>query len=323
MSRLREILDGIDPTAPNIAANTICSEISLCSKEALMTAARTLLDAVLADTVEMNDDGSRRALRGDTYADLCLRLKSRAREFRNPGHRRPFSLRSAVVHFTQDVFTEIVATGGDCGEAQTTALAMFIGRLYVRSWVALKVVVEAVGDLVGRRAQRPAPLFVRAACELVLVAGPTLDESRKGETHVSQILTRLIHLVATGAYDQETCHLIRVLAGRRLGRWPAAAGTQLILQLRPASLQEAVEQWHLVKRTKRLPPEEMHLPGPKAGIEDEEGLFRVACVMASGQVVAVLLNSIENLYGKLEASVGIHESRLVITSPTGVVLPRG
>ena len=114
-----------------------------------------------------------------------------------------------------------------------------------------------------------------------------------------------------------------MLAGRRLGRWPAAAGTQLILQLRPASLQDAVEQWHLLKRTKRLPPEEMHLPGPKVGIEDEEGLFRVACVMASGQVAAVLLNSSEDLYGKLEASVGIHESRLVITSPTGVVVPRG
>ena len=130
MSRLREILDGIDPTAPNIAANTICNEIPLCSKEALMTAARTLLDAVLADTVEMNDDGSRRALRGDTYADLCLRLKSRAREFRNPGHRRPFSLRSAVVHFTQEAFVEIVATGGACGEEQTTALAMFMYSKY-------------------------------------------------------------------------------------------------------------------------------------------------------------------------------------------------
>ena len=70
MSRLREIIDDIDPTAPSIAANTICSEISLCSKEALMAAARTLLDAVLADTVEMSDDGSRRALHGDTYPEL-------------------------------------------------------------------------------------------------------------------------------------------------------------------------------------------------------------------------------------------------------------
>jgi len=177
-------------------------------------------------------------------------------------------------------------------EFQLAACVTFIGRLYVRKLVAARVVAQVVAETIGVLERQPHPGCIRCVCELMLLIGHFMEDSKPGEALMVQFITRLNNLGALISlatilpiYDQKTRDILSDLQNARSLKWPVVPGFRVFLQYMPVDWLEADRDWQELRRRKALPPSEMLLDGPP-GNSDEGQHVKIVSVL-SGRTVAV------------------------------------
>jgi len=79
----------------------------------------------------------------------------------------------------------------------------FIGHLFLRKLLAVKVIGQIVHDLIGIKEDLPEEHMIECTCELLCTVGYTLDLSEHGKALTSQILSRLLDLKMSKTSDDE------------------------------------------------------------------------------------------------------------------------
>jgi len=149
----------------------------------------------------------------ETYADMVFALRSRYPEF--PPERegeRPQTFTRVLLNTCQEEF-ETLPTSFDPSEeekgkysADDLQLEMkkrkdkilanmkFIGNLFLRQLLAVKVIGQVVHDLVGIKESSPEEHMIECVCELLQAIGYTMDQSSAGKVLMSQFAARLLDL---------------------------------------------------------------------------------------------------------------------------------
>merc|ERR1740123_2698973 len=70
----------------------------------------------------------------------------------------------------------------------------FIGHLFLRQLLAVKVIGQVVHDLIGIKEGLPEEHMIECTCELLCTIGYTLDLTQNGKALTSQFLSRLVDL---------------------------------------------------------------------------------------------------------------------------------
>jgi len=148
----------------------------------------------------------------ETYADAVYELCPRYPEFpASEDGAPPQSFRRVLINIVQAEFESIpdrlAGAGGDSADetqheltrrkALLLANMKFIGHLYLRKLLSLKVIGYAVRDLVGGHSSGTADVedhVVECACTLLGAIGQTLDAAPDGQFLMSQFVARLVAL---------------------------------------------------------------------------------------------------------------------------------
>lgn len=340
--QVKRIVCEAEPIMLNVTVNRISKEVKIVSIEALEIVVRTIFDLITNDTVD-DQDCSKHARCGETFADIMFSLRMVAPTFDIEGD-KPMTFTRVLLNATQDTFEEMCTKFSNAKQAELEskesqnaansliALVSFIGHLYVRRLVAARVMAQVVHDLIGVRDRQPVAPLVRCVCELMQVIGKSIDANKQGSMLCTQFLGRLNNLAAakkTGSPTQEACYsqeirdAVKAVNDARFEKWPARAGTQVLVQYHIIDAAEASKIWFELKRMKQLPVDQMELEGPKGMEEDEDGKHLRVSGVISGSNLAVVFS--KDSTGKLfkdhiSALTSIHAGRLMVFDPKGALL---
>jgi len=162
---------------------------------------------------------------------MCPCLPVAVRPMQMLANDKPKTFTRILLNVTKDKFEEVVKqiAAPSQSEAMTERvfcqlipLVSFIGHLYVRRLVAMRVIAQVVHDLVGVRDIQPHENLIFCVTELMYIVGRTMDASVQGSTLMDQFLQRLENYAATRAsagtdeafYPQD----VRASAGSTNGR---------------------------------------------------------------------------------------------------------
>eukprot|EP00930_Biecheleria_cincta_P055573 TRINITY_DN41889_c0_g1_i1.p1 TRINITY_DN41889_c0_g1~~TRINITY_DN41889_c0_g1_i1.p1 ORF type:complete len:362 (+),score=55.92 TRINITY_DN41889_c0_g1_i1:55-1140(+) len=83
-----------------------------------------------------------------------------------------------------------------------------IGQLFVQKMLMVKVIGQIMHDLIGVRVpgENPTEHFVRLSCEMLLIAGPTLDSTPHGKNLQDAIFARLRDLQRLAGHDGQNVY---------------------------------------------------------------------------------------------------------------------
>jgi len=158
----------------------------------------------------------------ETYADMVFTLKSCYPEF--PAERegeKTVTFARALLNTCQNEFESLPTTFEPTDEERAhmeradlahemqrrkkkmLANMKFIGHLFLRKLLAVKVIGQIVHDLIGIKEDLPEEHMIECTCELLCTVGYTLDLSEHGKALTSQILSRLLDLKMSKTSDDE------------------------------------------------------------------------------------------------------------------------
>lgn len=188
------------------------------------------------------------ALRSDTsfiqtYADLVKRLLTSFPSFAPQSVARAFL--AAVQSEFETCLETLTITSEDAVVQETpelSSIVAFVGHLYVRKLLPLKVLESVFFDLLGPQSSTPDPHLIKCSCLLVKITGEELDSKKQGWTSMSMFLQRLGQLAGSirrddnqAVYQQDIREDIKALyLARRLGwKMPSLSHSLIVLELVP------------------------------------------------------------------------------------------
>lgn len=153
----------------------------------------------------------------ETYADMIYSLRSRYPEFppENEGD-KPITFTRVLLNTCQNEFETIPTTLEPTEEERAShnedelvilekkkkdkvlANMKFIGHLFLRQLLAVKVIGQVVHDLIGIKEQLPEEHMIECVCELLQTIGFTLEGTQHGKLLMSQFAARLMDLMKPG-----------------------------------------------------------------------------------------------------------------------------
>lgn len=169
------------------------------------------------------------------YADLCDRLSKQLPEFPPPeGERRSMSFRRVLLNTCQEEF-EGAAAAREAIEkvpeeqkesvtrtAKTRTLGniRLIAELFKKSVVPEKIVHMCIQDLTGDAKHEPSENNVEAVCELLTVAGKTLDSaSAQSKQRTSSYFSVMEKWMVSKTLPSRTRFMVRDLIELRRSNW--------------------------------------------------------------------------------------------------------
>jgi len=223
-------------------------------------------------------------------------------------------------------------------EFKLAACVTFIGRLYVRKLVAARVVAQVVAETIGVSQRQPHPACIRCVCELMLLIGHFMEDSKPGEALMGQFITRLNNLRALRnagtnlpIYDETIRDILFNLQDARSLKWPVTAcvpGFRVFLQYIDVDWLEADRDWQELRKRKALPPNEMLLDSLPSNAGERQHVKIVS--MFSGRTVAVacpqnleLLTDAKaaaELAELISESTGTYQRRIMLFKPDSTPL---
>jgi len=146
----------------------------------------------------------------ETYADMVFCLCKRYPEFppENPGE-KPHTFTRVLLNTVQNEFESLPstfeATEEEKENMQKEELALemkrrkdkmlanmkFIGHLFLRQLLAVKVIGQVVADLIGMKEGLPEEHMIECVCELLKAIGYTLDDTEHGQNYMNSFASRL------------------------------------------------------------------------------------------------------------------------------------
>jgi len=181
----------------------------------------------------------------ETYADMVFALKNRYPEFppENEGE-KPQTFTRVLLNTCQNEFESLPTTFEATQEEREQLSAedlqlelhkrkqkmlanmKFIGHLFLRNLLAVKVIGQVVHDLVGIKEQLPEEHMIECVCELLQAIGHTLDSTASGKDLMAKFAARLQDLKRsqgpdnnTAAYSKRVQFLIQGLLELRGKGW--------------------------------------------------------------------------------------------------------
>jgi len=182
----------------------------------------------------------------ETYADMVFALKSRYAEFPPEIEgEKPVTFTRVLLNTCQNEFenlpTTFEATAEETANHDGQALVLemkrrkdkmlanmkFIGHLFLRQLLAVKVIGQVVHDLIGIKegGGLPEEHMIECVCELLQAIGYTLDDTPHGENLMNSFAARLRdlskHPGADGKaiFSKRICFQIENLLDLRKNRW--------------------------------------------------------------------------------------------------------
>merc|ERR1712014_292393 len=147
----------------------------------------------------------------ETYADMVFSLRLRYPEFPPEDEGEPaHTFARVLVGICQDEFdnrpVSVEPTEQEKADTSPEALRLdvakrkvrmlanvkFIGELFLRGLLAVKVIGQVVADLIGTKDVRPEGYMIECGCELLQAIGHSLDSSKRG----NMLMTRFLHRLA-------------------------------------------------------------------------------------------------------------------------------
>jgi len=174
----------------------------------------------------------------ETYADMVHALRSRYPEF--PPERegeKPQSFTRVLLNTCQEEFESLPQTFEATEDekarfaADDLAIEMkkrkdkilanmkFIGNLFLRNLLAVKVIGQVVHDLVGIKEKNPEEHMIECVCELLQAIGHTLDGTPNGKVLMHQFAARLMDLKQFTTYSRRIQFRIQDLLDLRANHW--------------------------------------------------------------------------------------------------------
>ncbi|DBA68932.1 hypothetical protein WJX79_006578 [Trebouxia sp. C0005] len=177
------------------------------------------------------------------YADLCDRLSKQLPEFPPPeGERRPMSFRRVLLNTCQEEFEGAAAAREaieqvpqEQKESVTRTAKMrtlgnirLIAELFKKSVVPEKIVHMCIQDLTGDAKHEPSENNVEAVCELLTVAGKTLDSaSAQSKQRTASYFNVMEKWMVSKTLPSRTRFMVRDLIELRRSNWiPRRAALQ-------------------------------------------------------------------------------------------------
>jgi len=168
----------------------------------------------------------------ETYADMVFALKERYPQFppENEGE-KPATFTRVLLNNCQNEFENMPATFEATEEEKTKfpnpedlqlelkrkkdmmlANMKFIGHLFLRQLLAVKVIGQVVHDLIGIKEDKSLPEehMIECVCELLQAIGYTLDETTHGENLMNSFQARLKDLSKTLQSDGKQAFTKRI-----------------------------------------------------------------------------------------------------------------
>jgi len=344
--QVRLIVAATRPAFLNITVNAIKDSINFGSDDdpsVLVTVVKTMFEMVRPDVIDIcEEDHSKHARCGETYADLMFALRVAVPQFSVPDDDKPMIFTRVLLNITQDWleqemkrFTDPETELSERDMNSLIAVVSFIGHLYVRELVAIRVVAQVIHDLIGVKDALPLEIFVRCACELMHLTGPKIDSTKEGSMFVTQVLARLSNLVHLQKldtdeplYPKDVKDAIMGVHSGRFNKWPARSATRVLVQFHIVQRVEAqkVDGQLFVKKTL---PHTVKQPrsDPLDLQEDDEDHKHVKITsVISGNPMAVMFSldmrekKASDLAKDIFRQTGIHFSRLMVFGPNSKLL---
>jgi len=156
----------------------------------------------------------------ETYADMVFALRTRYPEFPAEAEdQKPTTFTRVLLNTCQNEFESLPSTFEATEEERKLhsteelnlemkrrkdkmlANMKFIGNLFLRQLLAVKVIGQVVHDLVGLKEALPEEHMIECVCELLRSIGFTLDNTQHGKALMSQFANRLMDLKRTVGHD--------------------------------------------------------------------------------------------------------------------------
>lgn len=169
------------------------------------------------------------------YADLCDRLSKQLPEFPPPvGESRPMSFRRVLLNTCQEEFEGAAAARQAIEQVpeeqkesitrtakmRTLGNIRLIAELFKKSVVPEKIVHMCIQDLTGDAKQEPSENNVEAVCELLTVAGKTLDSaSAQSKQRTSSYFSMMEKWMVSKDLPSRTRFMVRDLIELRRSNW--------------------------------------------------------------------------------------------------------
>lgn len=165
----------------------------------------------------------------ETYSDMVFALKNRYPEFPAPEEgEKAINFTRVLLNTVQNEFETLPHTFEATEEekekysAEDLKLEMkkrkdkmlanmkFIGHLFLRQLLAVKVIGQVVHDLIGIQERLPEEHMIECVCELLQAIGYTLDSTTHGKLLMSQFSARLVDLKRIAGPEGETAFSKRI-----------------------------------------------------------------------------------------------------------------
>jgi hypothetical protein len=174
----------------------------------------------------------------ETYADMVFALRRRYPEF-PPEHEweKPHSFTRVLLNTCQHEFESLPMSLEPAEEERSMLSAdglrlflkqrkdkvlanmKFIGNLFLRQLLAVKVVGRVVHDLIGIKEDLPQEHMIECACELLQAIGYTLDHTEQGSLLMGQFAARLRDLKRLTTYSKRVQFIVQDLLDLRENDW--------------------------------------------------------------------------------------------------------
>lgn len=211
--RVRSLLNKICPDNLGIIVEQL-AHIELFNHEELEFVIRIIFGKALAEPHYC-----------ETYADMVFTLRTRYPEFppQNPDE-KPHTFVRVLLNTCQNEFESLPTTFSPTEEERQTYAApdldlmmkqrkdkmlanmKFIGHLFLRQLLAVKVIGQVVHDLIGIKeaGEVPEEHMIECVCELLQAIGYTLDETPNGKNLMDSFAARLRDLARHSGSDSKT-----------------------------------------------------------------------------------------------------------------------
>jgi len=212
-------------------------------------------------------------------------------------------------------------------EHKLHANVTLIGRLYVRKLVAARVIAQVVAETIGVSERQPHPGCIRCVCELLVVIGHFMEDSKPGEALMGQFITRLDSLkeltnpnTHLKIYDESIRDTVKEMKQARADRWPPLINHRALLQYETVDWKKAKLGWQALYDRHALPPDEMHRKredGPPPGEQEKqpEHVNLIIKSLISGRTVAVACSQNLELLTQPKTALNFPE---LISTQTGI-----
>lgn len=215
--RVKGLLNRICPDNLKIIVERLAS-ISLMNTEELQLVIQIIFQKTLTDSHYC-----------ETYADMVFALRSRYPEF-PPEHTgdRPHTFTRVLLNTCQNEFENLIEAVEPTEEEKHNLSAddlsleiktrkdkilanmKFIGNLFLRRLLGIKVICYVVHDLIGMNERLPEEHMIECVCVLLQAIGYTLEETEQGRRLMSQFCGRLMELKTTLGPDGQATFSKRI-----------------------------------------------------------------------------------------------------------------